>query len=80
MDYNIQHSETNLPNILTDYSKIWLHKVDSNDTLESIAKKYFEDIDKWRLILKFNLDRILNQNKIYPGLILRIPKGEELAI
>jgi len=65
------------PNILPDYSGFWLHKVDKNETLATLAKKYYQDKNKWEVIYRSNIDRISNPDTIYPGQILRIPKNEE---
>lgn len=46
-------------------------KVEQNQTLFKIAKKYLDDPNRWREFLKFN--KIANPNLIYPGQTLKVP-------
>lgn len=61
------------PNILLDYDNFLLHKVTKGDTLHNLASKYYEEIEKWKLIYRFNLDKIPNSKELHSGQILRIP-------
>jgi len=49
-------------------------QVQSGDSLSALAKKYYGDATKYKLILEANRDKIGNKNTIYPGITLVIPK------
>ncbi len=55
--------------------KVWIWQ-ETGDCLYNIAKKYYGDGSKWRIIYKANKDKIKNPNKIYPKQILIIPEIE----
>lgn len=48
--------------------------VQKDDTLSHIAKKFYGNGRKYYRILKANEDIIKNQNRIYPGMKIRIPR------
>ena len=50
------------------------YKVQKNDSLSKIAKKVYGDGRKWMVILNANKDVLPNQNKLKPGMELRIPQ------
>ncbi len=50
------------------------HVVASGDSLSKIAKKYYGDSMKWKVIHEANKDLIPNPDLIYPGQILEIPQ------
>jgi len=49
------------------------YTVKEGDYLCKIARKYYSDCDKWKLLYEANKDKIKNPNLILPGLILDIP-------
>ena len=55
-------------------SKFQVHKVQSNDDLHKIAKKYYGDISKWLLIFNANQDKIHDRNSLKIGTELIIPE------
>jgi len=64
------------PMVLPGYTLYWEHKVASGDTLSAIARQYFEgDSSKWRVIQEANQHIVPDADKIFPGQVLRIPRG-----
>ena len=55
-------------------SKFQIHKVQSNDDLRKIAKKYYGDVSKWLLIFNANQDKIHDRNSLKIGTELIIPE------
>lgn len=51
------------------------HKIEKNDTLVSLAEKYYGDRDQWRRIEKAN--KGLNAKKLYVGRTIVIPPKED---
>jgi uncharacterized protein (DUF2235 family) len=51
-----------------------LYEVKRGDTLTAIAKSVYGNANQFARILEANLDKIDNPDRIYPGMILRIPK------
>ncbi len=49
-------------------------QVKSGDSLSSLAKKYYGDATKYKMIYEANKDKIGSKNTIYPGIKLIIPK------
>ena len=47
--------------------------VEKNDSLSTIAKKFYGDGNKFMHIYKANEDVIKDPNKLYPGMKLKIP-------
>lgn len=52
------------------------YKVVKGDCLWTIAKKFYDDGSKYKLIYEANKDKIKNPNLIYPGQILIIPVAD----
>lgn len=50
------------------------YKVQKDDTLQKISKRFFGTTKKWYKIYQMNKDRINNPDRIKPGLVLDIPK------
>ena len=50
------------------------YTVEKNDSLSLIAKKVYGNGRKYYRIYKANEDIIKNQNRIYPGMTLKIPR------
>ena len=50
------------------------YKVKKGDWLAKIARDVYGDSRKWELIYNANKDMIENPNKIYPHMVLKIPK------
>lgn len=55
-------------------SKGKIHKVQYNDSLRKIAKKYYGDESRWLLIFNANQDRIQDRNSLKIGTELIIPE------
>jgi len=49
------------------------HTVERGDTLSAIAKKFYDDANKYPVIFEANKPMLADPNKIYPGQKLRIP-------
>ncbi|MBF0521593.1 MAG: LysM peptidoglycan-binding domain-containing protein [Candidatus Omnitrophica bacterium] len=49
------------------------YKVDKDDTLQKIAKKFYNDYSKWPRIYEANKALIKNPDRIQPGITLQIP-------
>ena len=49
-------------------------QVQNGDSLSELAKKYYGDATKYKIIYEANKDKIGNRNTIYPGTTLVIPK------
>ncbi len=52
------------------------YKVTQNDTLQTIAKKFYNSYSKWPKIYEANKDKIPDPNRIRNGIILTIPALE----
>jgi|GEM_PF-5498720 len=52
---------------------ILIHKVQSGDTLESLALKYYHNKAKWTLIYRANKDQFSETRELHPGQVLKIP-------
>ena len=48
------------------------HTVVSGDTLDKIAKKYYDNAMKYSVIFEANKPMLAHPDKIYPGRVLRI--------
>lgn len=51
-----------------------VHRVQKNDSLWKIAKRYYNDPFKWRWIFKENIKQVTNPDRIYPEQVLDIPQ------
>jgi|GEM_PF-3239122 len=51
-----------------------VHRVQKNENLWKIAKRYYNDPYKWRWIFKENLRQITDPDKVYPEQVLDIPQ------
>lgn len=49
------------------------YKVEKNDTLQKISKKFFNSYSKWRQIYDANKDVITNPDVLQPGMSIKIP-------
>ncbi|MGH7658476.1 MAG: LysM peptidoglycan-binding domain-containing protein [Gemmatimonadales bacterium] len=58
-------------------SELRIHTVKSGDTLSRLAKQYYGDAGKWRVIHEANQDKIKNPDLIYPGQEFVIPEAPE---
>lgn len=66
---SIQQTETSVKELsFTEY------KVEANDTLQRIAKKFYGSNKDWYKIYEVNKDILGSPDKIKPGQILKIPK------
>ena len=50
------------------------YTVQKGDTLSAIAKKQYGDVNKYNAIFEANKPMLSHPDKIFPGLVLRIPK------
>ena len=50
-----------------------MYTVVKGDTLSKIAKTYYGNANKWKLIFEANGDQIKNADLIKPGQVLKIP-------
>jgi nucleoid-associated protein YgaU len=57
-----------------DVKKAKIHKVQYNDNLRKIAKKYYGDESRWLLIFNANQDKIQDRNSLKIGTELIIPE------
>lgn len=49
------------------------YKVEKNDTLQKISKKFFNSYSKWQKIYDANKDVITNPDVLQPGMSIKIP-------
>jgi len=49
------------------------YTVQENDTLQKIAKKFYDSFSKWTVIYDANKDVLKDPNQVKPGMVLRIP-------
>lgn len=49
------------------------YKVQKNDTLQKISKKFYGTTREWKMIYEINKDVIKNPDRVYPGKTIRIP-------
>lgn len=54
-------------------SDIVEYKIQEGDTLDKIARKFYGAGSKWTLIFEANKDVIKSPEKIWPGMVLKIP-------
>lgn len=53
------------------------YTVQKDDTLQTIAKKFYNSYSKWPLIYEANKDKISDPNRIRMGIVIIIPKLDE---
>jgi nucleoid-associated protein YgaU len=51
------------------------YTVVAGDSLSKIAKKFYGDANKWRVIFEANRDQIKNPDLIHPGQTFKIPEA-----
>ena len=49
------------------------YKVQKDDTLQKISKKFYDSYSQWSKIYEVNKDVISNPDRIKPGIVLQIP-------
>ena len=49
------------------------YKVEKDDTLQSISKKFYHSYSKWTKIYEANKAKIADPNRIKPGIVITIP-------
>lgn len=49
------------------------HRVAKGDTLTSIARKYYDDANKWKTIFEANRDKLKSTSIVPEGVVLKIP-------
>lgn len=50
------------------------YKVEKDDTLQKISKKFYDTYKKWPKIYEANKDKIKDPNHIRPGIVIKIPR------
>ncbi len=50
------------------------YKVEKDDTLQKISKKFYDTYKKWPKIYEANKEKIKDPNHIKPGIVLQIPR------
>lgn len=50
------------------------YKVEKDDTLQKISKKFYDTYKKWPRIYEANKDKIKDPNHIKPGIVIKIPR------
>lgn len=53
------------------------YEVQKGDSLSKIAKDYYGDASKWKLIYQANKEGIKNPDMIYPGQVIELPDLHE---
>jgi len=49
------------------------YKVEKDDTLQKISKKFYDSYSKWQKIYDANRDVIDNPDRIKPGIVIQVP-------
>ena len=70
----IEDVSTNKISILEEDENYFTITVQEGDNLSVLAKRYYSDTDKFKLIYEANRDKINEKYEIYPGSKLLIPK------
>ena len=60
--------------IIEENEKFYIIKVKKGDNLALLAKRYYNDKSKYKIIYEANRDKINSKYEIYPGIKLLIPK------
>ncbi len=50
------------------------YKVEKNDTLQKISQKFYGTTKKWMKLYNENKDVLSSPDKIYPGLVIKVPQ------
>ena len=61
------------PAVASGDQKFTEYKVEKDDTLQKISKKFYSSYGKWTKIYDANKDKIKNPNFVKPGTVLQIP-------
>jgi len=70
----IEDVSNNKIRIIKEQKHYFIIKVQEGDNLSILAKRYYNDTDKYKLIYQANKDKINSDYQIYPGSTLLIPK------
>ncbi len=57
-----------------DLTSVVEYKVEKDDTLQKISKKFYDTYKKWPKIYEANKDKIKDPNHIKPGITIQIPR------
>lgn len=49
------------------------YTVQKNDTLQKISQKFYGTTKKWQLLYNENKDVLKGPDKVYPGLVIKVP-------
>lgn len=66
--------DSNTGDIENQNSEFIDYKVEKDDTLQKISKKFYGSFSKWPRIYEANRAKIKNPDSIKPGITIRIPK------
>ena len=51
------------------------YTVQKNDTLQKISQKFYGTTKKWQMLYNENKDVLKGPDKVYPGLVIKVPKA-----
>ena len=51
-----------------------MYKIQKDDTLQKISKKFYGTYRKWKMIYDANTDVLKNPHRIKPGITIRVPE------
>ena len=69
---NVKSGVESTAPIVTD-TTLQTYTVAKGDSLSKIAKKFYGNANKWRVIFEANGDQLSNPDLIKPGQVLKIP-------
>jgi len=69
---NVQSGTASSAPMLTD-TTLQTYTVAKGDSLSKIAKKFYGNASKWKVIFEANGDQLSNPDLIKPGQVLKIP-------
>jgi nucleoid-associated protein YgaU len=49
------------------------YTIQKNDTLQKVSQKFYGTTKKWMMLYNENKDVLSSPNKIYPGLVIKVP-------
>ena len=52
------------------------YTIQKNDTLQKIAQKFYGTTKKWQMLYNENKDVLKGPDKVYPGLVIKIPNKQ----
>jgi nucleoid-associated protein YgaU len=52
------------------------YTIQKNDTLQKIAQKFYGTTKKWQMLYSENKDVLKGPDKVYPGLVIKVPNKQ----